>query len=114
MKLPGGSDKSEVKQLITEAENNNDTTIWTITGGHAEDYQVYLKLDNKSIKIELDIGVAVSVMLEQQWKATFGDIKPTSHTKNNHYKHTQDMKHRSGHKQTWMWSMDIKDGNYHC
>ena len=53
--LPGGSDKSEVKQLVTETENNNDTTIWTITGGHAEDYQVYLNLDNKSIKWSLTL-----------------------------------------------------------
>lgn len=33
VKFPGGSDKLEVKQLIPEVEDNNDTTIQTITGG---------------------------------------------------------------------------------
>lgn len=34
-----GSDKSEVKQLVLEAENN-DTTIWTITRRYIEDYLI--------------------------------------------------------------------------
>ena len=63
-----------MKQLVPEAENN-DTTIWIITRRYIEDYQVHLKSNNKPIKMELDTRVAVSVMSEQQWKATFGKTK---------------------------------------
>ena len=43
---------------------------------------------------------------------TFSDSKHLQPYKGNHYKHTQDMKYKSGDKQTWMWSTDIKEGNY--
>ena len=70
------SGKSEIKQLTPNYEEEDDSSIWTITGGYTEGYHINLKLDQKPIKMELDTGAAVSVMSEQQWKATFAESKP--------------------------------------
>ena len=59
------SGKSQVNQVSLKDDNEDNPTIWTITGGHTEGYHVHLKLDQKPVKMELDTGAAVSVMSEQ-------------------------------------------------
>ena len=56
-------------------EQTEEMTIWTITGGLTEGYQLHLKLNNKPTKIELNIEAAVSVMSHQQWSRMFGDTR---------------------------------------
>jgi len=69
------SGKSEINQLTSNYKEEDDSSIWTITGGHTEGYHIHLKLDWKPIKVVLDTGAAVSVMSEQQLKATFAESK---------------------------------------
>ena len=73
-KLTAG--KAQVNQVSLKDDNEDDPTIWTITGGHREGYHVHLKLNQKPVKMELDTGAAVSVMSEQQWKTLFTESKP--------------------------------------
>ena len=54
-----------------KTEQDDDTVVWTITGGQVEGYH----LDKEPVRMELDTGAAVSVMLEQQWKSVFGKTK---------------------------------------
>jgi len=68
--------KAELHQLRSTNEEEDNPSIWTITGGQTEGYHVHLKLDRIPIAMELDTGAAVSVMSEQQWKETFTKTKP--------------------------------------
>ena len=43
------------------------------SGGQAEGYYIHLTINGASVKMELDTGVAVSVMSDQQWKRMFGE-----------------------------------------
>ena len=47
-------------------------TIWTITGGQAEGYYIYLTINGAPVMMALDMGAAVSVMSDQKWKRMFG------------------------------------------
>ena len=67
--------KPGVKQVEPKTEQDDDTTIWTITGGQTEGYHIHLNLDKQPIRMELDTGAAVSVMSEKQWEAVFGETK---------------------------------------
>jgi len=62
-----------VKQVEPMTEQDDDTTIWTITGGQTEGYYIHLNLDKQPIRMELDIPLAVSVMSEKQWEEMFGN-----------------------------------------
>ena len=70
------SGKPQVNQISLKDDNEDDTTIWTITGGHTEGYHIHLKLNQKPVKMELDTGATVSVMSEQHWKTLFTESKP--------------------------------------
>ena len=75
-KPPIRQDTHGVKQLEQVTEQTEEMTIWTITGGLTEGYQVHLKLNNKPTKMKLDtLGEAVSVMSHQQWSRMFGDTR---------------------------------------
>ena len=69
------SGKSQVN-LLTSKDVEDDLSTCIITGGHTEGYHVHPKLDRKPIKMELDTGAAVSIILEQQWKILFTESKP--------------------------------------
>ena len=56
------SKKAEVHQLRSTNEEEDNPSIWTITGGEAEGYRVHLKLDRIPITMELDTEAAVSVI----------------------------------------------------
>ena len=75
-----------------KTEQNDDTTIWTITGGQVEGYHIHLNLDKKPVRMELDTGAAVSVMSEQQWESVFGKTKTLEPYEP--YKDTQDMNYK--------------------
>ena len=66
-------DKHTVKQLEPATEQEDEMTIWTITGGQAEGYYIHLTINSAPVKMELDTGAAVSVMCDQQWKRMFGE-----------------------------------------
>ena len=72
-KPPIRQEKHVVKQLEQVTEQTEEMTIWTITGGLTEGYQVHLKLNSTPTKMELDTGAAVSVMSHQQWSRMFGN-----------------------------------------
>jgi len=62
-KLPS---RPGVKQIESKTEQDDNTMIWTITGGRqVEGYHIYLNLDKKPVRMELDTGAVVSVMSEQ-------------------------------------------------
>ena len=66
-------DKHTVKQLEPATEQEDEMTIWTITGGQTEGYYIHLTINSAPVKMELDTGAAVSVMCDQQWKRMFGE-----------------------------------------
>lgn len=72
---PETPNRPVVKQVKPKAEREDDTTIWTITGGQVEGYHIHLNLDREPVRMELDTGTAVSVMSEQQWESVFGKTK---------------------------------------
>ena len=63
-KAPGNPNRPVVKQVEPKTEQDDDTAIWTITGGQVEGYHIHLKLDKEPVRMELDTGAAVSVMSE--------------------------------------------------
>lgn len=74
-KGPEMSNRRGVDQVEPKTEKDDDTMIWTITGGQVEGYYVHLNLDKKPVRMELDTGAAVSVMSEHQWNSLFGETK---------------------------------------
>ena len=54
-------------------EQEEEMTIWTITGGQAEEYYIHLTINSAPVMMELDTDAAVSVMSDQQWKRMFGE-----------------------------------------
>ena len=74
-KAPETPNRPVVKQVEPKTEQNDDTTIWTITGGQVERYRIHLNLGKKPVRMKLDTGAAVSVMSEQQWESVFGKTK---------------------------------------
>ena len=73
VRAPLNADKHTVKQLEPATEQEEEMTIWTITGGQTEGYYIHLTINGASVKMELDTGAAVSVMSDQQWKRMFGE-----------------------------------------
>ena len=56
------ADKHTVKQIEPATEQEEEMTIWTITGGQAEGYYIHLTINGAPVMMELDTGAAVSVM----------------------------------------------------
>ena len=65
-KAPETPNRPVVKQVEPKAEQDDDTTIWTITSGQVEGYHIHLNLDREPVRMELDTRAAVSVMSEQR------------------------------------------------
>ena len=56
VRAPLNADKHTVKQLEPATEQEEEMTIWTITGGQTEGYYIHLTINGASVKMELDTG----------------------------------------------------------
>jgi len=57
------------KQSVRECD---DQGIW---GGHKQGYHLEVQISGKPVQMELDTGVAISVMSEQQWNSLFPEAE---------------------------------------
>ena len=68
----GSKKTSGVRHLEAEpSQSHDDWALWTISGGSKEGYHVLLQLNGQSIRMELDTGVAISVISEVEWNKLF-------------------------------------------
>ena len=87
--------RAGVKQVEPVIEQDDNTMIWTITGGQTEGYHIHLDLEKQPIRMELDTGAAESVMPEKQWEEMFGKLSPCTHMKADPCKDTLDINYKS-------------------
>jgi len=89
--------RAGVKQAEPKTEQDDGTTIWTITGGQTERYHIHLNLDKQPIRMELNTGAAVSVMsiVKGSGKKCLVKLSPCIHMKAGPCKDTLDMNYMS-------------------
>ena len=61
----------QVAEQQPDQDNNDDFTLWTITGDQKAGYHVNVLINGKHVQMELDTGAAVSVVSEQEWNELF-------------------------------------------
>ena len=61
----------QVAEQQPDQDNNDDFTLWTITGDQKAGYHVNVLINGKHVQMELDTGAAVSVLSEQEWNELF-------------------------------------------
>ena len=61
----------QVAEQQPDQDNNDDFTLWTITGDQKARYHVNVLVNGKHIQMELDAGAVVTVVSEQEWNELF-------------------------------------------